>query len=129
MKLKVLYKGRAITARDLDRLSQCFGEKIDDMKLCQAIILRVMQSHNEKARRAMVRALDTGMCRPGEGGREMRSIIRRARRDLGYSYTWYERYDRIHATLTSPALHAALGSAFSTLFGIVLSLFGRGRRF
>lgn len=129
MKLKVLYKGRAITARDLDRLSQCFGEKIDDMKLCQAIILRVMQSHNEKARRAMVRALDTGICGPGEGGREMRSIIRRARRDLGYSYTWYERYDRIHATLTSPALHAALGSVLSTLFGIVLSLFGRGRRF
>ena len=72
MKLKVLYKGRAITPRDLDRLSQCFGEKIDDMKLCQAVILRVMQSHNAMARGAMVRALDTGICKPGEGGRDMR---------------------------------------------------------
>ncbi len=129
MKLKVLYKGRAITVRDLDRLSQCFGEKIDDMKLCQAIILRVMQSHNEKARRAMVRALDTGICRPGEGGREMRRIIRRARRDMGYSYTWYEHYDRIHARLASPALHAALGGTLSALLGIVLSLVGRRGRF
>ena len=129
MKLKVLYKGRAITARDLERLSQCFGEKIDDMKLCQAVILRLMQSHNEKARRAMVRGLDDGICRPGEGGREMRSIIRRARRDLGYSYTWYERYDRMHARLTSPEVLAAMNGIVHGLLGGVLSLFGRRGRF
>lgn len=33
MKLKILYKGRSITPRDLQKLSDCFGEKIDDMKL------------------------------------------------------------------------------------------------
>lgn len=127
MKLKVLYKGRAITPRDLNRLSQCFGEKIDDMKLCQAIILRVMQSHNALARGAMVRALDTGICKPGEGGRDMRRIIRKARRDLGYSYTWHEHYDRWYARLTSPELLAAIGSIIGAVFGLLVGL-AAGRR-
>lgn len=130
MKLKVLYKGRTVTVRDLDRLSQCFGEKIDDMKLCQAVILRVMQSRNAMARGAMVRALDTGMCRPGEGGRDVRKIIRRVRRDLGYSYTWYEHYDRLYAKWTSPDMQAALSSIWHALTGVFRE-FGRDtdRRF
>lgn len=101
MKLKILYKGREITARDLDRLSRCFGEKIDDMRLCRVVVLRILQSHNALARSALARALDTGICGPGEGGRFVRSIIRRARREMGYRYTWLERYDRFMAVASS----------------------------
>ncbi|HCS23605.1 MAG TPA: hypothetical protein PLW48_00160 [Alphaproteobacteria bacterium] len=123
MKLKIQYKGRSITPRDLERLSNCFGEKIDDMKLCQAVILRVMQSHNALARGAVVRALDTGRCAAGEGGRDVRKIIRRARRELGYTYTWHEHYDRIVAGLTSFELKVAIAGIFRSLLNALRFLF------
>jgi len=123
MKLKILYKGRSITPRDLQKLSDCFGEKIDDMKLCQAVILRVMQSHNALARGAVVRALDTGRCAAGEGGRDVRKIIRRARRELGYTYTWHEKFDRLYARLTSFELKLALAGLLNSFLNVFRFLF------
>lgn len=129
MKLKIQYKGRTITPQDLDTLGRCFGEKIDDMKLCQAVILRVMQSHNALARGAVVRALDTGVCGPGEGGRAVRKIIRKARRDLGYSYDWHERIDRWRAAWSWQHVRLGLAQVWDDMRSIVHGLIDIDRRF
>lgn len=129
MKLKIRYKGRTITPRDLETLGRCFGEKIDDMNLCQAVILRVMQSHNALARGAVVRALDTGRCGPGDGGRAVRSIIRRTRRDLGYSYEWHEHIDRLRARWSWYHFKIGIAGVWHDLRGVMGALFGMERRF
>ncbi|MFN7112863.1 MAG: hypothetical protein ACK4PK_00715 [Alphaproteobacteria bacterium] len=128
MKLKMLYKGRSITPQDLDILSRCFGEKIDDMKLCQAVILRVMQSHNALARGAVVRALDTGRCGPGEGGRAVRKIIRAARRDLGYQYDVHERIDRLRAAWSRDNVKIGIAVVWHDMRRIFGAVFGEERR-
>lgn len=122
MTLKIQYKGRSLTERDIENLNQCFGEKIDDMRLCEAVILRVMQSPNAIARGAMSRVLDTGRIGTGEGGRVVRQIIRRTRRDLGYKYTWGERLRRFGAALTSRRLRQALMQVLRDVQGFLLAI-------
>ncbi|MDP2205365.1 MAG: hypothetical protein Q8K65_03580 [Alphaproteobacteria bacterium] len=129
MKLKIQYKGRTITPQDLEKIGRCFGEKIDDMKLCQAVILRVMQSHNALARGAVVRALDTGKCGPGEGGRAVRKIIRKARRDLGYRYEWHERIDRLRAAWSRDNFKMGIAIIWHDMRRIFGAVFGEERRF
>jgi len=129
MKLKIQYKGRTITPQDLDRLGRCFGEKIDDMKLCQAVILRIMQSHNALARGAVVRALDTGACGPGEGGRAVRKIIRKARRDLGYTYEWHEHIDRMRAAWSWNNIKLGLAGVWHDICAVFRAVFGGDERF
>ncbi len=128
MKLKIQYKGRTITPQDLDTLGRCFGEKIDDMKLCQAVILRVMQSHNALARGAVVRALDTGVCGPGEGGRAVRKIIRRARRDLGYSYDWHEHLDRLQSAWSWSRLRIGFAHVWHDMRSLFEGFFDMDKR-
>lgn len=129
MKLKIQYKGRTITPQDLDRLGRCFGEKIDDMKLCQAVILRIMQSHNALARGAVVRALDTGLCGPGEGGRAVRKIIRKARRDLGYAYEWHEHLDRLRAAWLRENVKIGLAHVYHDICEFIRGIAGTSRHF
>lgn len=128
MKLKIYFKGRAITAGDLETLSRCFGEKIDDMKLCQAVILRVMQSRSALARGAVTRALDTGRVGPGEGGRVVRHIIRRARRDLGYSYDWHEHLDRFRVRFSRANIVYVVALLWHDARAVLRAVFGSGAR-
>lgn len=128
MPVKVRYKGREITQKDLDNLERCFGEKVDDVNLCQAIIMHAMKADNALLRGALVRALETGECGPGEGRRQARALICRMRRGLGYSYTWDEHYARIRALLTSEKLAIGIAHFFHDIMGVLRVIFGAFRR-
>lgn len=128
MPVKVRYKGREITQQDLDNLERCFGEKVDDVNLCQAIIMHAMKAENVLARSALTRALETGECGPGEGRRLARALIRRMRRGLGYSYTWDEHYARTRALLKSEKLAIGVAHFFHDIMGVLRVIFGAFRR-
>ena len=73
------------------RLAACFGETIDDMKVCHAVLIRAMQPDYTLERGAIARALQTGKCDYNAGGRAVKRLIRAVRHDFGYKDPLSER--------------------------------------
>lgn len=84
MTATVYFLGKKITQRERAILSACFDETIDDMPLCNAILIRAMRPENALMRGALARALKTGRCKYEEGGRLVKKLIRVTRRQMGY---------------------------------------------
>ena len=99
MESELFFRGKKITERERKLLGDIFEEKIDDLYLCQSILLAAMKPENILARAAFTRALTQKRCAYTDGGREARKLIRRIRRKLGYRLSFAERLDRVHATL------------------------------
>ena len=83
MHSELFFKGKKITDKERKLLSDVFEEKIDDLYLCQSILLAAMRPENVLARSAFTRALTQKHCGYTDGGREARKLIRRIRRKLG----------------------------------------------
>lgn len=95
MHSELFFKGKKITDRERKLLSDIFEEKIDDLYLCQSILLAAMRPENVLARSAFTRALTQKHCGYTDGGREARKLIRRIRRKLGYRLSFSDRYERL----------------------------------
>lgn len=96
----VFFMGRKIGAEELARISVCFDEKIDDMRLCHAVLVLAMKPEHALARGAFARAIKHGRCSYSDGGREAKKIIREARKRLGYRYTAREKLARAGRALS-----------------------------
>ncbi|MBI1215793.1 MAG: hypothetical protein GC185_08245 [Alphaproteobacteria bacterium] len=95
----IFFMGKKIDDAAMRRISDCFDEKIDDIRLCQAVLVLAMKKENALARSAFARALKQGYCSYADGKREARQLIREARRRLGYKYTFGEKLARFRRGL------------------------------
>jgi hypothetical protein len=95
MSSELFFRGKKITARDRQMLEKIFDEKIDDLYLCQTILLASMRPENILARGAFTRALTKHRCAYADGGREAKRLIRRMRRKLGYRLSPGEYFGRL----------------------------------
>jgi hypothetical protein len=91
---ELYFKGKKVTERERRLLEQVFDEKIDDLYLCQSILLAAMRPENGLARGAFTRALTKRACAYHDGVRDARRVIRRTRRKLGYRLTLRDRCNR-----------------------------------
>ncbi|MEZ0223363.1 MAG: hypothetical protein ACAH83_02330 [Alphaproteobacteria bacterium] len=98
MHSELFFKGKKITDKERKLLSDVFEEKIDDLYLCQSILLAAMRPENVLARSAFTRALTRKHCGYTDGGREARKLIRRIRRKLGYRLSIADRWERLKYT-------------------------------
>lgn len=94
---ELLFRGKKITERERRLLEDIFNEKIDDLHLCQAILLAAMLPENTLARGAITRALTQKKCDVGDGSRAARALIRKVRKRNGYTMTRKERLKRAGA--------------------------------
>ncbi len=88
------FRGKKITDRERKLLENIFGEKIDDLNLCQAILLAAMLPENTLARGAITRALTQKKCDVGDGARAARALIKKVRKRDGYALTRKEKLKR-----------------------------------
>jgi hypothetical protein len=95
MESQLFFRGKKITERERKLLAEVFEEKIDDLYLCQSILLAAMRPENVLARAAFTRALTHKYCSYTDGGREARKLIRRVRRKLGYRLSFSDRMGRL----------------------------------
>jgi hypothetical protein len=98
MHSELFFKGKKITDKERRLLADVFEMKIDDLYLCQSILLAAMKPEHALARSAFTRALTKKRCAYTDGGREARKLIRRTRRKLGYSLSFGDRVDGIRKT-------------------------------
>ena len=99
----VWFMGKKIGEDELQKLSACFGEKIDDMELCKAILAVAAQPGFELERGAFTRGLQHGYCGVSDGARAARALIRKMRRKLGYKYSPAESLARFWRYVTGGA--------------------------
>lgn len=99
MESALFFRGKQITERERKLLEEIFEEKIDDLYLCQSILLAAMKPENLLARAAFTRALTLKYCAYADGGREARKLIRRIRRKLGYRLSFSDRLQGVHLAL------------------------------
>jgi hypothetical protein len=104
MSCELFFQGRKITDRERLMLEEIFDAKIDDLYLCQSILLAAMRPENVLARAAFTRALTRKRCAFHEGGRAAKKLIRRTRRKLGYRVTLDDRVSRLKRNLRKTRL-------------------------
>jgi hypothetical protein len=119
--------GRKIGMRELRQISECFDEKIDDLRLCQAILVLAMKKENALARGAFGRAIKTGVCGYGDGKRAAQKLIREARRRLGYKYTFQEKRQRLWRKLTGVSLREIIRETHDVLHALFRFFFSGER--
>lgn len=126
MSASVYFQGKKITHAERARLAACFGETVDDMKVCHAVLIRAMQPDHALERGAIARALQTGKCEYNAGGRAVKRLIRAVRHDFGYKDPLPERllyaFDQITGFPYWKAFLYILHSLWSMIRGIFLSL-------
>lgn len=91
----VRFMGRKIGENERHKIAECFGEKIDDLKLCHAILAMAAQPDFALERGAFARALKHGYCSDLEGGRAAKALIRKMRKKLGYKDSIAEKVKKI----------------------------------
>ena len=91
MSASVYFQGKKITHVERAMLALCFGETIDDMRVCHTVLIRAMQPDHALERGAIARALQTGKCEYDTGGRAVKRLIRAVRHDIGYKDPLSER--------------------------------------
>ncbi|MEZ0260778.1 MAG: hypothetical protein ACAH80_07195 [Alphaproteobacteria bacterium] len=91
------FKGKSITDRERKLLEDIFDEKIDDLDLCQSIMLAAMLPEHTLERGAITRALTKKKCDYGDGARAVKKLIRRVRKRDGYTMGRREKLSRASA--------------------------------
>jgi hypothetical protein len=90
----MMFRGKKITERERKLLEDIFDEKIDDLNLCQAIMLAAMLPEHTLERGAITRALTKKKCDYGDGARAVKKLIRKVRKRDGYRTTRKEKFAR-----------------------------------
>lgn len=91
------FLGKKITDRERKLLEDIFDEKIDDLNLCQSIMLAAMLPEHTLERGAITRALTKKKCDYGDGARAVKKLIRRVRKRDGYTLSRREKLARAGA--------------------------------
>jgi hypothetical protein len=94
MSSEMMFRGKKITDRERKLLEYIFDEKIDDLHLCQSIMLAAMLPENTLARGALTRALTKKQCNYGDGARAVKKLIRKVRKRDGYRMSRREKLSR-----------------------------------
>lgn len=90
----VWFMGKKIGEAEMRQIAECFDEKIDDMKLCKAVLAVAAQPGYELERAAFTRALKNGYCSYDDGGRAAKALINKVRVRMGYKYSLFEQARR-----------------------------------